>query len=120
MKSNAELFELRAQKAESKGQHEKAAKFRVRAEKWTQRSKRWEKPEVPQDYRNLFKVTVVENIATAGFGTTRYAKYRWMVMEIETDRPLKIGYAADIKSGYFAGDLWINRQYQKHLDDDVA
>jgi hypothetical protein len=60
-----------------------------------------------------YAINIGENIATAGFGTTRNLKYRWSVLVKETGEPLKTGYAFTYRDAWLAGDRWIDAMLYK-------
>jgi hypothetical protein len=129
----ARQYDKRAEIYESRGKHDKAAKFQAKAAKaranttvedLSSKSSDTRLSTLPtaapgdeetlEDFAKRFKVEATENIATAGFGTTAGLKYRWTVTDNETERPIKVGYSVSIRDAYRQGDAYIAKQYKKH------
>jgi hypothetical protein len=70
---------------------------------------------VPPEFAARYQIDVTENIAVAGnhftgFNNNNY-KYRYVIKETATGRPLKVGYQYTYMSAYAAAERYVRKQF---------
>jgi hypothetical protein len=56
-----------------------------------------------------YEIDVTENIATAGFGTTRDFKYRWTIKRASNGVPVRTGYGMSIWLAHRNAEMVLKR-----------